>query len=152
MATEIGDWVKRERLKMMLSQAELAAAVIKSRTWISTLEVGGFRPRVEDCGRLAGFFHTPIDEVLAMAGHPVSEIAAPPPLSTGEVPSPADDDLARSLTPELVRRLLEAGWRPPEQGRHDDDVRRRQRVLFGLTAAAVVASVLMVAAAANNTG
>lgn len=102
----IGTWVKKQRTKRRMSQQALGEALEKSRTWVSSLERGTFRPRVEDCAALGAFFDVELGEVLALSGYSLSEIAALRPLRAGDELAMSTAQLSRVMTPE-VERLLE---------------------------------------------
>lgn len=110
--TSVGTWVKRQRLKRKLSQAELGIALGKSRTWVSSLERGTFRPRVEDCGALGAYFDVELGEVLSLAGYPLSEIANLQTLRAGgaNIVRATSDGLSHSdsaeVMPAWAQRLL----------------------------------------------
>ena len=72
----MSDWVFVERAKRRETQATVAAAVGKSRSWLASLERAEFQPRVEDCALLARYFGESLAEVLGIAGYTTVEIDA----------------------------------------------------------------------------
>lgn len=73
-ATEIGAWLRAQRAPERMSQADLARLLGRSRSWLSSMEQGMFRPRAEDCLRLAAIFDVEPDEVLRRAGYSPEEM------------------------------------------------------------------------------
>lgn len=81
--TDIGAWVRSQRALVNESQAGLSHAMGKSRTWVSSLERGEFRPRAEDCAMLATQFGSTPEQVMRLAGYDDAELAALRPGSEG---------------------------------------------------------------------
>jgi transcriptional regulator with XRE-family HTH domain len=103
-ATEIAKWLKRQRQKRRLSQAALADALGKSRSWVSGIERGAMvQPKVEDCALLADYFQAPVRDVLGLAGYPLSEIAALGPVGAGG----REDGRGRYLSDQELEDLLQ---------------------------------------------
>lgn len=73
---DIGAWLAERRAAARLSQAELARALGKRRSWVSSLETGGFRPRVEDLAVIGLYFKVPLSLLMEKAGYTNPEIDA----------------------------------------------------------------------------
>jgi transcriptional regulator with XRE-family HTH domain len=70
------EWCRHQRYIYRESQATVATAVGKSRSWVASLERGEFRPRVEDAALFAAHFGETLQRVLELAGYERTEIDA----------------------------------------------------------------------------
>ena len=71
-----GEWCRHQRYIYRESQATVALAIGKSRSWVASLERGEFRPRVEDVALFAAHFGARLEDVLRLAGYAEGEIEA----------------------------------------------------------------------------
>lgn len=108
--TEIAKWVKKRRMGKRLSQAALGDLIGKSRTWVSSLECGTFRPKVQEAIALADVLGDEPGTVLAMAGYPMSVLASLRPAAAaneeqGRYLTDAEiDEIAGRAAAEAIRR------------------------------------------------
>lgn len=102
----IGDFVRRQRGRMGLSQKQLAAMLSKDDSWVSRLETGRAKeiPSPDELRELARALHCSEADLLRAAGYLESDDVAQdeePPVLTM-----AEDDLRWNELPPRVRRMI----------------------------------------------
>lgn len=123
--TELGEYLRRLREDLDMSQEKLAQKIKVSQAAISQFEHGTIKPRPATLVALARALGRPPDELLASAGFYAARVPPLLPLGEGDVPAPATAsetaprevaDPVEGVAQELLSSLRTQV--PPERWRH----------------------------------
>lgn len=119
MSNQLGKHIRGRRIKLRISQVDLAAGVGRSHAWLSLLERGQVRPPADVITALAIRLGELPEDYLRLAGRSSVEL-------DGKVPSISTITLSEEQLESLLERSAEMGARRA-LAEHDCELRTGRR-------------------------